>query len=90
MSIDIKDVAFKVSNDRWLEIWIGDQQIVTVDARDGGVELCPRNSDGEIGNLVADEDGDFEFVANNEACDDNGEPVEMMILRTLERIERKL
>ena len=90
MSIDINEVSFKVNENRWLEIWVGEREVVSVDTIDGGVELCPRNSDGEIGNLVADEDGDFEFVANNEECDDNGEPVEMMILRTLERIEEKL
>ena len=90
MSININEVSFKITDNRWLEIHVGEREVVSVDTIDGGVELCPRNSDGEIGNLVADEDGDFEFVANNEECDDNGEPVEMMILRTLERIEEKL
>ena len=90
MQIDISEVSFKITDNRWLEIHVGEQEVLSIDAIDGGVELCPRNSDGEIGNLVADEDGDFEFVANNEECDDNGEPVEMMILRTLERIEEKL
>ena len=87
MSIDINEVSFKVNDNRWLEIWIGEQEIVSVDTIDGGVSLC-RDAD-EIGNIVETEDGGFEFKGDDDP--DNGDtPVNELILHTLERIERKL
>ena len=87
MSIDINDVSFKVNENRWLEIRVGEQEIVSVDTIDGGVSLC-RDAD-EIGNIVENEDGGFEFKVADDP--DNGDtPVNELILHTLERIERKL
>ena len=64
MSIDINEVSFKVNDNRWLEIWIGEQEIVSVDTIDGGVSLC-RDAD-EIGNIVETEDGGFEFKGDED------------------------
>ena len=89
MCIDINNVAFKV-NGRWIEIWVGEQEVLSIDTTDGGVELCPSDSTREIGNLVADECGTFEFVPTDEECDDDVMPIELLILKTLERIEQKL
>ena len=87
MSIDINEVSFKVNDNRWLEIWIGEQEIVSVDTIDGGVSLC-RDAD-EIGNIVENEDGGFEFKIDDDS--DNGDvSVNELILHTLERIEQKL
>ena len=87
MSIDINDVSFKINENRWLEIWVGEQEVVSVDTIDGGVLLC-RDAD-EIGNIVETEDGGFEFKGDDDP--DNGDtPVNELILHTLERIERKL
>ena len=60
MSIDINEVSFKVNENRWLEIWIGEQEIVSVDTIDGGLSLC-RDAD-EIGNIIENDDGYFEFL----------------------------
>ena len=87
MSIDINEVSFKITENRWLEIWVGDQEVVSVDTVDGGLSLC-RDAD-EIGNIVETEDGGFEFKIDDDP--DNGDtPVNELILHTLERIERKL
>ena len=87
MSIDINEVSFKINENRWLEIWVGEQEVVSVDTFDGGVLLC-RDAD-EIGNIVETEDGGFEFKIDDDP--DNGDtPVNELILHTLERIERKL
>ena len=103
MSIDINEVSFKITENRWLEIWVGDQEVVSVDTVDGGLSLC-RDAD-EIGNIVETEDGGFEFkVADgeqepekqSETIQDGGfrvvytPPVLERILATLERIEQKL
>ena len=90
MSIDINEVSFKINENRWLEIWVGDQEVVSVDTFDGGVELCPSDSTGEIGNLVANEYGTFKFEPADEECDDDVMPIELLILKTLERIKQKL
>ena len=87
MSIDINDVSFKINENRWLEIWVGEQEVVSVDTIDGGVLLC--RDAGEIGNIVETEDGGFEFKIDDDP--DNGDtPVNEVILHALERIERKL
>ena len=101
MSIDINDVSFKINENRWLEIWVGDQEVVSVDTVDGGLSLC-RDAD-EIGNIVETEDGGFEFKvadgeqeAERETIQDGGfrvvytPPVLDRILEALERIEQKL
>ena len=101
MSIDINDVSFKINENRWLEIWVGEQEVVSVDTIDGGVLLC-RDAD-EIGNIVETEDGGFEFKiddgeqeAERETIQEGGfrvvytPPVLERILATLERIERRL
>ena len=92
MSIDINNVAFKV-NGRWIEIWVGEQEVLSIDTTNGGVELCPSDSTGEIGNLVANEYGTFKFEPADEECDDDDDvtPIELrLILKTLARIEKKL
>ncbi len=61
MSIDINEVSFKIMENRWLEIWVGDQEVVSVDTVDGGVSLC--REDDEIGNIVETHYGTFEFEA---------------------------
>ena len=33
MSIDINDVSFKINENRWLEIWVGEQEVVSVEPR---------------------------------------------------------
>ena len=86
MSIDINEVSFKVNENRWLEIWVGDQEIVSVDTTDGGVLL--RRGDNEIGNIVENKTGGFEFEIANEEPDNDS--VVNKILLALERIERKL
>ena len=87
MSIDINEVSFKITENRSLEIWVGDQEVVSVDTVDGGLSLC-RDAD-EIGNIVETEDGGFEFKIDDDS--DNGDvSVNELILHTLERIERKL
>ena len=102
MSIDINEVSFKVNDNRWLEIWVGDQEVVSVDTVDGGLSLC-RDAD-EIGNIVETEDGYFEFLPAGveepepeQAPEQEGgfrvvytPPVLERILATLERIEQKL
>ena len=86
MSIDINDVSFKINDNRWLEIWVDDHEIVSVDTTDGGVLLC--RGDNEIGNIVENEAGGFSFEAANEEPDNDG--IINKILLALERIERKL
>ena len=87
MSIDINKVSFKIFENRWLEIRVGDREIVSVDTVDGGVSLC-RDAD-EIGNIVETEDGGFEFKIDDDP--NNGDtPVDELILHALERIEQKL
>ena len=86
MIIDINDVSFKINGNRWLEIWVGEQELVSVDTIDGGVSLC-RDAD-EIGNIVENEAGGFSFEAANEEPDNDG--IINKILLALERIERKL
>ncbi len=86
MSIDINEVSFKINDNRWLEIWVGEQEVVSVDTIDGGVSLC-RDAD-EIGNIVENEAGGFSFEAANEEPDNDG--IINKILLALERIERKL
>ena len=103
MSIDINEVSFKINENRWLEIWVGEQEVVSVDTFDGGVLLC-RDAD-EIGNIVETEDGGFEFKTDDEGQEPEKEsettqdggfrvvytpPVLKRILATLERIEQKL
>ena len=103
MSIDINEVSFKVNENRWLEIWVGEQEVVSVDTIDGGVSLC-RDAD-EIGNIIENDDGGFEFKIDDkeqepekesETIQDGGfrvvytPPVLEMVLATLERIEQKL
>ena len=82
MSIDINEVSFKVNDNRWLEIWIGEQEIVSVDTIDGGVSLC-RDAD-EIGNIVENEDGGFEFKGDEDV------DRHMKILEAIRNIERRL
>ena len=81
MSIDINEVSFKITENRWLEILVGDQEVVSVDTVDGGLSLC-RDAD-EIGNIVETEDGGFEFNIDDTTVNE-------LILHTLERIEQKL
>ena len=103
MIIDINEVSFKITENRWLEIWVGDQEIASVDTTDGGVSLC-RDAD-EIGNIVKNEYGKFEFKIDDkeqepekesETIQDGGfrvvytPPVLERILATLECIEQKL
>ena len=57
MNIDMNELSFKIYENRWLEIWVGEQEIVSVDTIDGGVSLC-RDAD-EIGNIVKNEYGKF-------------------------------
>ena len=64
MSIDINEVSFKITENRWLEIWVGDQEIVSVDTIDGGVSLC--EEDDEIGNIIEIHYGTFEFEFSGE------------------------
>ena len=82
MSIDINEVSFKITENRWLEIWVGEQEVVSVDTIDGGVSLC-RDAD-EIGNIVETEDGGFEFKIDDEV-DRYKE-----ILEAIRNIERRL
>ena len=82
MSIDINDVSFKINENRWLEIWVGDQEAVSVDTIDGGVSLC-RDAD-EIGNIVENEDGGFEFKGDEDV------DRHMKILEAIRNIERML
>ena len=88
MQIDINEVSFKINENRWLEIWVGEQEVVSVDTIDGGVSLC-RDAD-EIGNIVETEDGGFEFKIDDDPDNGDTPPVNELILHTLERIERKL
>ena len=101
MSIDINDVSFKINENRWLEIWVGGQDVVSVDTIDGGVSLC-RDAD-EIGNIIENDDGGFEFKgddgeqeAERETIQEGGfrvvytPPILERILATLECIEQKL
>ena len=86
MSIDINEVSFKITENRWLEIWVGDQEIVSVDTTDGGVLLC--RGGNEIGNIIENKAGGFTFEAANEEPDNDS--VVNKILLALERIGRKL
>ena len=87
MSININEVSFKVNKNRWLEIWVGDQEIVSVDTEDGGLSVDPDAA--EIGNIIENDDGYFEFLpAGVEEPESSG--VFNNILTALERIERKL
>ena len=83
MSIDINEVSFKINDNRWLEIWVGDKEIVSVDTVDGGVLLC-RDAD-EIGNIVKNDDDTFEFKPADEEKE-----VLANIVNALRRIERRL
>jgi hypothetical protein len=82
MSIDINEVSFKITENRWLEIWVGEQEVVSVDTIDGGVLLC-RDAD-EIGNIVETEDGGFEFKGDEDV------DRYMEILEAIRNIERRL
>ena len=82
MSIDINDVSFKINENRWLEIWVGEQEVVSVDTIDGGVSLC-RDAD-EIGNIVETEDGSLEFKGDEDV------DRYMEILEAIRNIERRL
>ena len=82
MSIDINEVSFKINENRWLEIWVGEQEVVSVDTIDGGVLLC-RDAD-EIGNIVETEDGGFEFKGDEDV------DRYMEILEAIRNIERRL
>ena len=90
MSIDINEVSFKITENRWLEIWVGEQEVVSVDTTDGGVLFC-RECD-EIGNIVETENGGFEFkVADGEQePEKESEDVFKNILWTLRKIDNKL
>ena len=83
MSIDINEVSFKINDNRWLEIWVGDEEIVSVDTVDGGVLLCV--ADYEIGNIVKNDDDTFEFKPADEEKE-----VLANIVNALKRIERRL
>ena len=89
MQIDISEVSFKITDNRWLEIHVGDKEIVSIDTDDGGVSLC---GDGdEIGNIVETYDGALVFKNDDDDDSDNGGmPVDILILHALERIEQKL
>ncbi len=87
MSIDINKVSFKIFENRWLEIRVGDREIVSVDTVDGGVLLCGNDNTDEIGNIMY-VNGTFEFVPADEEPESSG--VFNNILTALERIERKL
>ena len=82
MSIDINDVSFKINENRWLEIWVGEHEVVSVDTIDGGVLLC-RDAD-EIGNIVENDDGIIEFKIGDEEDRYNN------ILEAIRNIERRL
>jgi len=82
MSIDINEVSFKITENRWLEIWVGEQEIVSVDTVDGGLSLC-RDAD-EIGNIVETDDGIIEFKIGDEEDRYNN------ILEAIRNIERRL
>ena len=82
MSIDINEVSFKINENRWLEIWVGEQEIVSVDTIDGGVSLC-RDAD-EIGNIIENDDGGFEFKGDDDVDRYNN------ILESIRNIERRL
>ena len=82
MSIDINEVSFKVNENRWLEIWVGEQEVVSVDTIDGGVSLC-RDAD-EIGNIIENDDGGFEFKGDEDVDRYNN------ILESIRNIERRL
>ena len=82
MSIDINEVSFKITENRWLEIWVGEQEIVSVDTIDGGVSLC-RDAD-EIGNIIENDDGGFEFKGDEDV------DRYMEILEAIRNIERRL
>ena len=102
MSININEVSFKVNKNRWLEIWVGDQEIVSVDTEDGGLSVDPDAA--EIGNIIENDDGYFEFLPAGveepepeQAPEQEGgfrvvytPPVLERILATLECIEQKL
>ena len=82
MSIDINEVSFKITENRWLEIWVGDQEVVSVDTVDGGLSLC-RDAD-EIGNIIENDDGIIEFKIGDEEDRYNN------ILEAIRNIERRL
>ena len=82
MQIDINEVSFKINENRWLEIWVGEQEIVSVDTIDGGVSLC-RDAD-EIGNIIENDDGGFEFKGDEDV------DRYMEILEAIRNIERRL
>ena len=82
MSIDINEVSFKINENRWLEIWVGEQEVVSVDTTDGGVSLC-RDAD-EIGNIIENDDGGFEFKGDEDVDRYNN------ILEAIRNIERRL
>ena len=86
MQIDINEVSFKITENRWLEIHVGEAEIVTIDTWDGGVTLG--EGDNEIGNIIENKAGGFTFEAANEEPDNDS--VVNKILLALERIERKL
>ena len=82
MQIDINEVSFKITESRWLEIWVGEQEVVSVDTIDGGVSLC-RDAD-EIGNIIENDDGIIEFKIGDEEDRYNN------ILEAIRNIERRL
>ena len=82
MSIDINDVSFKITENRWLEIWVGGQDVVSVDTIDGGVSLC--RDANEAGNIIKNECGGFEFKGDEDVDRYNN------ILEAIRNIERRL
>ena len=90
MSIDINEVSFKINENRWLEIWVGDQEIVSVDTEDGGLSVDPDAA--EIGNIIENDDGYFEFKIDDEGQEPEKESEDVFknIFLTLRKIENKL
>ena len=82
MSININEVSFKITENRWLEIHVGEAEIVTIDTWDGGVSLC--GDADEIGNIIENDDGTIVFKIDDEV-DRYKE-----ILEAIRNIERRL
>ena len=91
MQIDINEVSFKIFDKRQLEVYVDDQQIISIDTVDGGLTLGDNN---ELGNFEEDEDGSIKFVLASEGEPEqevvHTKPVLDRILEALERIEQKL
>ena len=61
MQIDINEVSFKITENRWLEIHVGEAEIVTIDTWDGGVTLGEGDTFNELGKFE-EGDGTIDFV----------------------------